>query len=602
MDRQISSRPSGITPVSTLSSTNRSPASTAAFNNSLIADLIFHHLDSSDTCACLAVCKNWNTLFQLYHWQSISHYYIYQRGGIGCPPNKWWESRDKQVNARVFQCVRNQPKHSNSRSPFISRQQKELIYRNAFRVPSLKVDYSAYNLLDVSFTNLTRLCVICRGHHKDDPIVVAATGTVGTFNAEVLLQKRMLDMISSHPHLRDLEVSYSLPTHQVVGALILYPVHQLLFKSLQPRRSPSSTTITKSTTNASAIKLHSLKLNIFGGMSFADICWVVENCPPSLQQLTVQCSAWTKQGNFYSTGWSDNLDQRFTWMKSNDNTSFQQHLPALRRLDLSWHSSVLDGKEINLVDPEKFLFPLLAWFPSLQDMTVPKITSRLLDGGSTLIPALATHCPALTIFNFGENLISEDHMFRFIMYMPRSLQGLTARITPSYLTRVLPALLKRSGPTLQHLRLAELGFDESHLRSTYIADILACCPRLKTLFVLPKAQPASKIGTQDLLGAKWICSGLETLSISINELTVAVAPESETLYEHLETAFAAVGGEEIRCISDFYKRLKTLPFLRALDLRWSPACQMALCVSEKASFSDELLTVDNLKWMGFSLS
>ncbi|KAF9297891.1 hypothetical protein BGZ88_008628 [Linnemannia elongata] len=235
-------------------------------------------------------------------------------------------------------------------------------------------------------------------------------------------------------------------------------------------------------------------------------------------------------------------------------------------------------------------------------MTVPKITSRLLDGGSTLIPALATHCPALTTVNFGENLISEDHMFRFIMYMSRSLQGLTARITPSYLTRVLPALLKRSGPTLQHLRLAELGFDESHLRSTYIADILACCPRLKTLFVLPKAQPASKIGTQDLLGAKWICSGLETLSISINELTLAVAPESETLHEHLETAFAAVGGEEIRCISDFYKRLKTLPFLRALDLRWSPACQMALCVSEKASFSDELLTVDNLKWMGFSLS
>ncbi|KAH7050602.1 hypothetical protein BKA57DRAFT_503942 [Linnemannia elongata] len=514
MDRQISSRPSGITPVSTLSSTNRSPTSTAAFNNSLIADLIFLHLDSSDTCACLAVCKDWNTLFQRYHWQSISHYYIYQRGGIGCPPNQWWESRDKQVNARVFQCVRNQPKHSNSRSLFISRQQKELIYRNAFRVRSLK----------------------------------------------------------------------------------------LLFKSLQPRRSPSSTTITKSTTNASAIKLHSLKLNIFGGMSFADICWVVENCPPSLQQLTVQCSAWTKQGNFYSTGWSDNLDQRFTWMKSNDNTSFQQHLPALRRLDLSWHSSVLDGKEINLVDPEKFLFPLLACFPSLQDMTVPKITSRLLDGGSTLIPALATHCPALTTVNFGENLISEDHMFRFIMYMSRSLQGLTARITPSYLTRVLPALLKRSGPTLQHLRLAELGFDESHLRSTYIADILACCPRLKTLFVLPKAQPASTIGTQDLLGAKWICSGLETLSISINELTVAVASESETLHEHLETAFAAVGCEEIRSISDFYKRLKTLPFLRALDLRWSPACQMALSVSEKASFSDELLTVDNLKWMGFSLS
>ena len=281
--------------------------------------------------------------------------------------------------------------------------------------------------------------------------------------------------------------SYSLPTYQVVGALVHYPFHQLLLNSLQPHQSSSSTTITTSTNTTSASKLHSLKLDIFGTMPFADICWVVENCPPSLQELTLQCSAWTKQGNFRSVGWSDNLGQRFAWMKGNGNTSFQRHLPALRRLDLIWYSIALNGQEINLVDPEKFLFPLLACFPTLQDLTVPKITSRLLDGGSTLIPALAIHCPALTTVNFGENLISEEHMFQLIMDMPQSLHGLTTRLTPGYLTRVLPALLKQSGPTLQHLHLAELGLDQNHLRSTYIADIRACCPRLKSLSVLPTA-------------------------------------------------------------------------------------------------------------------
>ncbi|KAF9543508.1 hypothetical protein EC957_000784 [Mortierella hygrophila] len=47
----------------------------------------------------------------------------------------------------MFQYLRNQPKHSNGRSPVTSSQQKELIRRNAFRVV-----YSGYNLLDASFT------------------------------------------------------------------------------------------------------------------------------------------------------------------------------------------------------------------------------------------------------------------------------------------------------------------------------------------------------------------------------------------------------------------------------------------------------------------
>ncbi|KAF9156021.1 hypothetical protein BG015_007587 [Linnemannia schmuckeri] len=386
------------------------------------------------------------------------------------------------------------------------------------------------------------------------------------------------------------------------GAVISFPLHQLLLKALQPHRSSSSTatTTTTSTTTVSASKLYSLKLKLRGNMTFADICSMIENCPPSLQELTVQCLFWTKLGNISSAAWSYDLEKRFAWMKSNDNTSFQRQLPALRCLALNWYSA-FDGKEINLVDLEKFLFPLLACFPTLQDLTISKITSRLLDGGSTLIPALVTYCPALTTINFGENLISEEHMFRFIMDMPQGLQGLTTRITPSYLNRVLPVLLKRSGPTLQHLHLAELGLDQSHIRSTYIADILACCPRLKTLVVLPKAQPAFKIGLRDLLSAQWVCTGLETLSISINEVTIAPEHELKAQQGLLKAAVAEQEGEGISKISEFYRRLKTLPCLTVLDLRWSPACQETVSVCKKA-FSDELLTTGHLKWMGLRLS
>ena len=74
------------------------------------------------------------------------------------------------------------------------------------------------------------------------------------------------------------------------------------------------------------------------------------------------------------------------------------------------------------------------------------------------------------------------------------------------------------------------------------------------------------------MGTKWTRSGIETLLINISEFTVAATPESGIVHERLEGGVAVVEGEEIRSLPGIYRRLKTLPFLRVLDLRWDPAC------------------------------
>ncbi|KAG9069867.1 hypothetical protein KI688_009192 [Linnemannia hyalina] len=220
-------------------------------------------------------------------------------------------------------------------------------------------------------------------------------------------------------------------------------------------------------------------------------------------------------------------------------------------------------------------------------------------------------------------------MFRFITGMPQGqgqgLQGLTMRITPLYANRVLPALLQQCGSTLQVLRLGELGF--ANLRSTYIADILARCPRLKVFVVSSapgKLRPFSKIALQDLLSAEWVCSELETLSISINELAaVATAQDTGTLYDGLASlALEDTKNEKgsqlgstaaqtyqdyvkfssmVRNVLEFYRRLNALPKLVTLSLQWSQVCQ-TVPYECGMGFSDHLLDVDKLQWMGLEWS
>ncbi|KAF9079538.1 hypothetical protein BGX23_003793 [Mortierella sp. AD031] len=187
------------------------------------------------------------------------------------------------------------------------------------------------------------------------------------------------------------------------------------------------------------------------------------------------------------------------------------------------------------------------------------------------------------------------------------------KISADYLDRVLPTLLRHSGSTLQSLRLCEM-YSPQDCRSDYIGDFLAYCPLLKALVVVPSyghSYSSSNISLQDLLHADWTtaASCLETLSISISELVSAPADELDILEESL--AILALlddtqdqGDQELTLhasmvhnVTEFYKRLKALPNLKELDLLWHQSCHLVPyeCGIE---FSDGLLTMDNLEWMG----
>ncbi|KAF9130816.1 hypothetical protein BGX30_013349 [Mortierella sp. GBA39] len=628
----------------------QSQSSISAFDNILITNNIAQYLSFKDTTACLKVSKAWYTHFYAYQWRTIAHFYTYQAENhdpAAHPRRQWWKPNNKKDDDDDKR--KKKPSiHSNARSHFIFSTQRDLICSNAFGVRSLKIDYSAAILLDVPFVNLTRLTMNCRHSHNIDPTVKAAKRRRA---ADRTFQERVLALISLNPRLRELEVSYAYcwrpPTEgppfsiRILQALQHRPSSTATAAAAVTTTTTTTTGMTATATTVSFSQLYSLRLAIQGCQSYGDICSIIENCPPSLQELAVQSSFYANSNSSPMFARSKNLEQRLASLKDNaanctattttngNNYSPRRQTPSFRLLSVNWYSA-RDGQELDVVDSDKFLYPLLACFPRLQDLTVPKIPCRDLKWGSALVSILTLSCPALTNINFGENLISEEHMFRFITGMPQGqgqgqgLQGLTMRITPLYANRVLPALLQQCGPTLQVLRLGEFGF--ANLRSTYIADILACCPRLKVFVVSSapgKLRPFSKIALQDLLSTEWVCSELETLSISINELAAVTAQDTGTLYDGLASlaledtenekgnqlgSTAALTYQDyvhfssmVRNVLEFYRRLNALPKLVTLSLQWSQVCQ-TVPYECGMGFSDNLLDVDKLQWMGLEWS
>lgn len=129
-----------------------------------------------------------------------------------------------------------------------------------------------------------------------------------------------------------------------------------------------------------------------------------------------------------------------------------------------------EGDELEVHNLGLFSYPLMSYFPELQDLHVPYgVTHQYNSNGilnpnytdAALISTLALNGPALTTINFGYSLIAEDNMFRFVNNMPVALQEFTTGIEPGYLDRVIPTLLRRSGQSLQILRLNEKHSDGS---------------------------------------------------------------------------------------------------------------------------------------------
>ncbi|KAF9912377.1 hypothetical protein EC991_011069 [Linnemannia zychae] len=591
-----------------------------AFDNSLVADNIFQYLSPKDISVCLEVCKAFNTLGQPYLWRTIAHYYTHYHDPwdtVRLPYQRWEPSCDDQSSVNKCYATACKVIHINPRSAYILSTQKKLIQKNAFRIWSLKIDYSAKSLLDVPFPNLTQLTVNCRYTHTTNPLL---NNTGERMKVDLLLQERVLELIPLCPILRQLKVSF-MNSRQPEKA----PFAIRLCQALQYHQPRSAATSSVNVSN-----LNSLTLIIHGCQSYSDVCSIAENCPPELKELMVQSIYRHNVAQRRRLERGYNLGTRLATMKNNNKENStptandanlpQERIPALQLLNVSWYSES-DGQELDVVNTDFFFFPFLSCFPALQDLTVPKIPCRLLKGGSALVSLLSSSFSALTTIDFGENLLAEDQMFRLITSLSKPLQGLSMRITPAYLDRVLPTLLQLSGPTTKVLRLCEMGFNQGQNRSTYIADILASYPQLKTFVVLAspgKVKSVSKIRLQDLLRTGWVCSRLEKLSISIDEIVTAPTRETDagcnglvtlTLDEEerqdketnlsirTEQQQLVLYADKVHLVSEVCRRLKALRYLTTLELQWGPN-NYAVPYECGLELSDNLLTVDNLAWMG----
>ncbi|KAF9131865.1 hypothetical protein BGX30_012921, partial [Mortierella sp. GBA39] len=334
-------------PISPSASTTQSPSLISAFGNSLIVDLILQYLSSKDIGTYRAVCKTWNAVAQSHQWRSIS---VSQRlyGGYNpyvdtywSLPYLWWATlnNDKLYN----KLPRNYSDGRPTLKPVISSQQKELVRRNVFRVRSLKIDYSGRSLLDLPFTDLTRFCMDCRYGFIKYPI----QERIVTAKKDQQFKEAALQLIAQNPRLQDIDISYVenlADPHARDPSLSSFTIRvlQALRQPHQKHQSSSSSNI-----SVSSSSLYSLILVCHGTQSLEDLCSIIENCPPSLKELTLQSHC---EGRL-SIPVSDPaiIQQRLESIKNNSNSnsnsanpftnpsaSRHQRIPSLRLLNVSW--------------------------------------------------------------------------------------------------------------------------------------------------------------------------------------------------------------------------------------------------------------------------
>ncbi|KAG0066680.1 hypothetical protein BGZ89_007029 [Linnemannia elongata] len=609
----------------------------AAFDNTLITDSIFQYLSPRDTATCLTVSKTWYTVAHLHRWKSVTHYYTHQPHNydgdpLTNPRFQWWQpTRDDRFLDAFGKILPSWPIHSHSPSPlmFISAKQKELICRNAFRVKSLRIDYSAQNLMDVPFGNLTRFSLNCRYILIKDRAV-----NPGGVEDE-RLKEVALEVIARNPKLKELELSYVESHHGRYGwyrgdnsppPLFAVRVLQVLQRHHHQSSSTSTINTDNNNNNNNESGLYSLKLFCQGNYKMDDLCSVIENCPPSLRELTFHGYFEFYNERLFPV--EQVLLDRFTAIKNNSihnnyyasvsttttNSLIRQRTPNLRLLNIGYVFPDLRGYEDKASIPEITLSPILSCFPDLQDLFLPKLSDNWISlNCPELISILTISCPSLTNINFGNNFIPEEHMHRFLLSLPKGqLQEITMSIRPDFLERVLPILLERSASTLKVIRLRELSSEQCdiHLqRSSYVLEILTSCPRLKTLAIVPSpTDPWSpELHLHDLLQKDWVCSELEVLSIGVLDLATPsksnVPNNDKDTQEDTETTSTdnpelALYRQKIQTLTSFYLHLKSrLPLLTTLDFQWSKSCK-DIPYDCAVEHSNSLLTLDNLRWMG----
>lgn len=237
-----------------------------------------------------------------------------------------------------------------------------------------------------------------------------------------------LELIARNPKLKELVLSYVEFCHCLYRDNGPTPFAMCVLQVLQNHQHQSSSL--SIINNESG--LHSLKLDCRGINALEDICSIIENCPPSIQELTVHSYINHNDGRPFPD--EQAMLTRFAAIKNDSihnnhysvtttttNSINRQRTPNLRLLNIDYYYFTnyrrLENEGRN---SEISFFPIVSCFPDLKDLVLPKLSDNWISHNSPeLISILTTSCLSLKNINFEDNFISEEHMYRFLLSLPK---------------------------------------------------------------------------------------------------------------------------------------------------------------------------------------
>ncbi|KAG0218306.1 hypothetical protein BGX33_007811 [Mortierella sp. NVP41] len=274
------------------------------------------------------------------------------------------------------------------------------------------------------------------------------------------------------------------------------------------------------------------------------------------------------------------------------------------------------------------LFPLLACCPNLERL---KLNTAYIVAWDSLMRVLTRQCRLITQLELPNDLPDPSYAIEF-MESFRQLRTLTMRVSEGY-TKVIEAMLKHSGATLEHLHLVEgskdhLYLSEStslqlHLDETngelipishdavtaaaqqtsgaQVDSILESCGRLQSLKVKAPRGMATTTGNaveiEQLLKVKWACKDrLESLSFHIDDPR-STDVGGEAVAVGLDNGSSSE--RNVLLVARLFERLKMLPRLKGLEITWGKMWETIPLETAMRVFQEQgKMTEADVKWMG----
>ncbi|KAF9428795.1 hypothetical protein BGZ94_001019 [Podila epigama] len=246
--------------------------------------------------------------------------------------------------------------------------------------------------------------------------------------------------------------------------------------------------------------------NVFYRRKTGSIQYLLDHCPPSLEELTVSVSPGSTRDSTIQGSLSDSslLHQH------------QQHVPdqqlplKLRKLELLGDIRIVDNGD------DLIWLPILTKCDQLQELSLDLFSTV---GHIQLSACLQNHCPRLEVLSlrFFGGPQKDDHLAGLIKLNPRTTLRSLRMLYFHGLGPSFAAALLRHTSTLESIIFEECD----GITSMDIQILLGSCPRLHTFHAMTTNSPVFMssvyLDAKDLLSGPWACEAvLESLKLIIN--------------------------------------------------------------------------------------